>query len=109
GSMAKDIQGNKENKKRIDQARIAAKSFLTRLPKKADCGLILFDHEIRPEERVPPSLDRRLLFEIVENMQPRGGTAYLDATQVGINMLSDQKTKSKSRDKAVVIMTDGID
>jgi VWFA-related protein len=109
GSMARDIQGNKENKKRIDQARIAAKSFLTRLPKKADCGLILFDHEIRPEERVPPTFERRQLFEIVEKMQPRGGTAYLDAAQVGIKMLADLKTKSNSRDKAVVVMTDGID
>ena len=52
GSMAKDIQGNKENKKRIDQARIAAESFVKRLPARADCGLILFDHEIQPSEKV---------------------------------------------------------
>ena len=109
GSMAKDIQGNRENKKRIDQARIAAKSFIKRLPGKADCGLILFDHEIRAEERVPPSLDRHLMLDIVEKMQPRGGTAYLDAAQVGVQMLANLKTKSNSRDKAVIIMTDGID
>jgi len=108
-SMAKDVQGNKENTKRIDQARIAAQSFLQRLPKKADCGLILFDHEIRPEEQVPPALDRKLLLDIVEKMEPRGGTAYLDAAQVGIQMLAEPKTNTKTREKAVVIMTDGID
>jgi Mg-chelatase subunit ChlD len=109
GSMARDIQGNKENRKRIDQARIAAKSFIARLPRKADCGLILFDHEIRPEDQVSPSPDRQMLLELVEKMQPRGGTAYLDATQVGIKMLAALRTNSTTRDKAVIVMTDGID
>jgi VWFA-related protein len=108
-SMARDIQGNKENKKRIDQARIAATSFVGRLPRKADCGLILFDHEIRPEDKVPPSLDRKLLLEIIRKMEPRGGTAYLDATHAGIEMLAGLHTKGRAREKAVVVMTDGVD
>jgi VWFA-related protein len=109
GSMARDVQGNKENNKRIDQARIAARSFIQRLPGRADCGLILFDHEIQPDEQVPPSRDRKRLLEIVNEMQPRGGTAYLDAAKVGIQMLADPKARNKGREKAVVIMTDGID
>jgi VWFA-related protein len=39
-------------------------------------------------------------------MEPRGGTAYLDATKVGIQMLANAPAR---REKAVVIMTDGID
>jgi VWFA-related protein len=104
GSMAKEIQGNPK-KTRIDQARAAGKSFIQRLPKKADCGLILFDHEI--QSKVAPTADRNNVLNIVEMMEPRGGTAYLDAAMVGIKMLA--AVKGKAREKAVVVMTDGVD
>jgi Mg-chelatase subunit ChlD len=110
GSMEKDIPGLKKDSKRIDQARVAATSFVQRLPGKAECGLILFDHEIRPEETVKPTLDRGPLLKIIRDMEPRGGTAYLKATKQGIEMLANLKaSKGKERKKAVVIMTDGVD
>jgi VWFA-related protein len=110
GSMEKDIPGLQKDKKRIDQARVAATSFVQRLPGKAECGLILFDHEIRPDETVRPTFDRGPLVKIIRDMEPRGGTAYLKATKQGIEMLAGLKTnKSNQRKKAVVIMTDGVD
>src|SRR5438094_5259443 len=107
GSMGKVVQGGKGGK-RIAQARSAARSFINRLPKKADCGLILFDHEIKPEDRIAPEKNRKPLLEIVDKMEERGGTAYLDAAKDGIDMLARLKS-GPARKKAVVIMTDGVD
>jgi Mg-chelatase subunit ChlD len=110
GSMEKEIQGLQKERRRIDQARVAARSFLQRMPAKAECGLILFDHEIKEEETVRPTLDRGPLIRIVDAMQPRGGTACLKAAKQGIEMLAKLPTsKGTSRKKAVVIMTDGVD
>jgi VWFA-related protein len=108
GSMGKDIQG-KANSKRIDQARIAARSFMTSLPARADCGLILFDHEIRADEKIAPKSDRQMLHDLIDKMQARGGTAYLDAVKEGVAMLAKLPAGNKHRSKAVVIMTDGVD
>ncbi len=78
--------------------------FLTKLPPKSDCGLILFDHEIR--EKMPPIFDRPPLLAKINAVQPRGGTAYLDAASDGVAMLHGVMRR---RDRAVVLMTDGID
>jgi VWFA-related protein len=107
GSMAKEFQAAKGKSQRIEQARVAARSFLDKIPKKADCGLILFDHEIQPQDTMKPIRDRRPLIEIIQRMSPRGGTAYLDAAMASVQMLADLKTRN--REKAVVIMTDGVD
>src|SRR5262245_2217245 len=40
GSMDKEVVGLQLLRKRIDQARLAARTFVDRLPLKADCGLI---------------------------------------------------------------------
>jgi VWFA-related protein len=101
--LALDTSGSMKESKRMDQARLAAETFLKKLPERADCGLILFDHEIRPPI-LPPVLDREPLFKLVQTVQPRGGTAYLDAAAKGIDILKDFP-----RDKALVIITDGID
>ncbi|HYV39010.1 MAG TPA: VWA domain-containing protein, partial [Gemmataceae bacterium] len=106
GSMAREIQGDKSNQ-RIKQARSAAELFVKNLPKKADCGLLLFDHEI--QDKVPPMVDRAPVLQIIKSMEPRGGTAYLDAAKEAIDMLAAQKVKGKSREKALVLMTDGVD
>jgi VWFA-related protein len=86
------------------QAREAAETFLSKLPKKADCGLILFDHEIR--DTLPPILTREPLMEKIRAVEPRGGTAYLDAASAAIQMLS---RVAAGRERALVLMTDGID
>jgi VWFA-related protein len=102
--LALDTSGSMKEHGRIEQARGAADVFLLKLPAKSDCGLILFDHEIR--EKMAPIFERPLLLAKINETQPRGGTAYLDAASEGIAMLHGT---IRSRDRAVVLMTDGID
>src|SRR5205085_878244 len=101
--LAMDISGSMKARDRMVQARKAARWFLDHLSPRADCGLILFDHEIRAKEA--PTKSREPLRRLVDTAQPRGGTAYLDAALQAIDMLR----KSAFPDKALVLMTDGVD
>jgi VWFA-related protein len=98
-----DTSGSMKGR-RIDQARGAADVFLAKLPAGSDCGLILFDHEIR--DKMAPIFQRPPLLAKIKAVEPRGGTAYLDAASEAVAMLKDTK---RGRDRAVVLMTDGID
>jgi Mg-chelatase subunit ChlD len=111
--LAIDISGSKDRKtgdnnadRRINQSKQAARVFLEKLPGKADCGLILFDHEIKKGDTVAPTENRNRLYSLIDSMKKRGGTAYLDAAKEAIDMLA--KTGS-DRKKVCVLMTDGID
>ena len=103
--LAIDTSGSMKEHGRMAQAKSAAGIFLDKLPRKADCGLILFDHEMRPPV-LPPTLDRAPLLAEIRKVEPRGGTAYLDAAAKGIDML---KGSRRNHERALVILTDGID
>jgi Mg-chelatase subunit ChlD len=102
--LAMDTSGSMKEHGRMEQARGASKVFLDKLPAQSDCGLILFDHEIRA--KLPIVFDRAPLLAKINATDPRGGTAYLDAAFEGITML---RTTVRGRDRALVLMTDGID
>jgi Mg-chelatase subunit ChlD len=91
---------------RMKQARDASAAFLKKLPARAECGLILFDHEVRKKLPAPPNFDRAPLLTMINSTEPRGGTAYLDAGAEAVAML---RAAARGRDRAVVLMTDGID
>ena len=104
-----DISGSMEKSDKLATAKKAAQLFLDKLHVKTDCGLILFDHEMRvaeppvgDPERVTPH--REKLREIIQSAQPMGGTAYLDATAKAIDMMRGFRGR-----KAVLVMTDGVD
>jgi VWFA-related protein len=103
--LALDTSGSMNERKRMAQAKAAAEVFLQRLPASAECGLILFDHEMRPPV-LEPARDRALVRKEIDQVQPRGGTAYLDATGRAIAILAKAPS---NRDKAVVLLTDGVD
>ena len=103
--LALDTSGSMTAHRRMEQAREAAGVFLRKLPARAECGLILFDHEIRPP-KLAPTFDRGPLLAQVQAVQPRGGTAYLDAAAEGVRML---RSAAPGRERALVLMTDGID
>ena len=103
--LALDTSGSMKERNRMAQAKSAAVEFLGRLPGRAECGLILFDHEIR-EPVLFPTKERTNLLNQVQAVQPRGGTAYLDAAARGIDVLAKMPP---GREKAVVVLTDGID
>ncbi len=103
--LAIDTSGSMKEHGRMGQARKAADLFLHKLPSKAECGLILFDHEMRPPV-LRPTHDRVVLSQEINRVEPRGGTAYLDAAARGIEILKGAPAK---RERALVILTDGID
>ncbi len=55
---------------------------------------------------ISPTVNRKILLDEIRKVQPRGGTAYLDAVAKGIDIL---KASGKHDERALVIMTDGID
>jgi VWFA-related protein len=107
--LAIDISGSMAEHGKMEQAKQAANRFLDRLHGRADCGLILFDHDLRV--RKPPAgqlqqlaTGRQQLRQLIREAQPGGGTAYLDATAEALSMLRGAKGR-----KAVVLLTDGVD
>jgi VWFA-related protein len=116
--LALDVSGSMEalsaGVRKMDEAKVAARTFLDRLDARADTGLILFDHEVplsdpqrvcRPAENpAKVAENRRRVAALIEGAQPRGGTAYLDATYEGVHMLETIDGR-----RAVLLMTDGMD
>jgi VWFA-related protein len=100
--LAIDISGSMAEHGKIDEARKAAQLFLDRLDPRAACGLILFDHELRVREQ--PTTNRDRLRRLIDQAQPGGGTAYLDATADALAMLRPVKGR-----RAVLLLTDGVD
>ena len=67
--LALDTSGSMKEHGRMEQARLASEAFFQKLPKRTDCGLILFDHEIR--DKVPPIFERPPILEKIERtVQP---------------------------------------
>jgi VWFA-related protein len=102
--LAMDTSGSMKEHNRIAMARKAADTFLGKLPTQADCGLVLFDHEVR--KALPPILDRKPILNEILAVAPRGGTAFRDAALASVQMLA---AAPKGRDRALVLMTDGAD
>ncbi|HXG13324.1 MAG TPA: VWA domain-containing protein [Gemmataceae bacterium] len=107
--LALDISGSMATSNKIEEAKKAALNFLDRLHERADCGLILFDHQMRLT--VPPARDpalqqghREQLRGHITAAEPRGGTAYLDAAAEAVKLLDGIRGR-----RAVVVMTDGVD
>jgi VWFA-related protein len=111
--LAVDISGTKDRttgqknaQRRVDKSREAAEVFLKKLPDDAECGLLLFDDKVDPNELIAPTRHRAALHKLIAKMEPRGGTAYLDAARKAIATLADSKIDGK---RVLVIMTDGVD
>lgn len=107
--LAIDISGSMAEHGKLAQAKQAAGLFLDRLSDSSDCGLILFDHLLR--HPLPPvgvlgrlAANRRLVRARIQAAQPGGGTAWIDATARGIDMVANAAGR-----RAVVLLTDGID
>jgi VWFA-related protein len=100
--LAIDMSGSMKEHGKMEEAKHAAGLFLDKLHEQAQCGLILFDHMLR--QKHPPGTDRNRIRQFINETQPGGGTAYLDATAEALNMLRGVKGR-----KAVVLLTDGVD
>jgi VWFA-related protein len=107
--LALDISGSMDAAGKWPQAREAAHTFLDRLDRRSDTGLILFDHLLREQE--PPAASpadytahRDKVRRLVDAAKPGGGTSYIDAAARGVEMLKGVEGR-----RAVVLMTDGVD
>jgi VWFA-related protein len=112
--VAMDVSGSMQRRSgsggtKIEEARQAANVFLSKLDSKADTGLILFDHEMKVMER--PTTDplgfkehRARVHQLIDEAQPAGGTAFIDAAYNAVEMLRDFSGR-----RAVLLMTDGVD
>jgi VWFA-related protein len=108
-ALALDISGSMSAERKWAQAQEAARTFLERLHPRSDSGLILFDHEIRVREPLASAPadyapHRDALRQLIAGAKPGGGTAYLDAAALGVDMLKDVAGR-----RAVVLLTDGVD
>ncbi|MBL8796618.1 MAG: VWA domain-containing protein, partial [Planctomycetia bacterium] len=101
--LALDVSGSMAQDHKLPEAKAAARRFLESLPSHVQCGLILFDHRLRTVEP-PRERNRDLLRALIDQAQPGGGTAYLDAAARAVELLG-----SVSGRKAVVLLTDGLD
>jgi VWFA-related protein len=105
--LAIDVSGSMATNNKMQAARLGASVFLDRLDPTTSNGLILFDHEVPlgdPSRVRRPSHDREAVRKLIAAAQPRGGTAYIDATAEAVKMLADVEGN-----RAVVLMTDGVD
>jgi VWFA-related protein len=102
--LALDTSGSMNEHNRMPMARQATEVFLEKLPKQVDCGLVLFDHDIR--KTLPPTLERKPILDEVLAIQPRGGTAFRDAAFKALQLFANTPP---GREKALVLMTDGAD
>ena len=112
--LALDVSASMGFNNKIGEAKTAAGVFLDMLGKRADIGLILFDHQVPvddPNRFLKPSGNHsgnekqaEAIRKLVEQAKPMGGSAYRDAAAKAVDMLAKVEGK-----KAVVLMTDGVD
>jgi Mg-chelatase subunit ChlD len=100
GSMADTIPGGVK----IDAAKSAVKRFLDNLPDNVSVGLIAFDDKIRAV--VPISSKKARLVEVLEKLEPGGGTMYTYPLRVALSMLKPYRAFNAS--STVVFISDGL-
>jgi Ca-activated chloride channel family protein len=100
GSMqATDVEPS-----RLAAVKKAAGDFLDKVPHKVRVGAVVFDH--RAQLAQTPTLDRGLVREVVDNIEPHGGTATGDALEVSINALKARPNERRPPG-AIVLLSDG--
>jgi VWFA-related protein len=107
--LVMDTSGSMAMDNKLTEAKRAARLLLDTLHENVDCGLILFDHQLRVVE--PPAgsrerfvAHRQRLRQHIDAAQAIGGTAYLDATAKAVELLRGVHGR-----KAILLVTDGID
>jgi Ca-activated chloride channel family protein len=86
----------------LPELRHAVGEFARRLPLRATVAMMAFNDEMFPVGQPTDTLDRRL--EILERLQPFGGTALYDVMIRGLDDLA-----RRSGRRALIVFTDGDD
>jgi Ca-activated chloride channel homolog len=100
GSMqATDVDPN-----RLKAVQKAGNEFLDTVPRKVRVGAVVFDH--RTQLAQTPTLDRGLVREVIDNIEPHGGTATGDALETSLNALKGRPNERRPPG-AIVLLSDG--
>ena len=106
--LATDTSGSMEatdvEPTRLDAVQSAAHDFLDEVPKKVRVGAVVFDH--RAQLAQTPTLDRAAVRQVVDGMEPHGGTATGDAMQVALDALKGREGE-RQPPGAIVLLSDG--
>jgi Ca-activated chloride channel family protein len=108
--LATDVSGSMEAKdvapNRLVAAQRAARSFVARVPKKVNVGVMAFNS--RPSILQSPTRDREAVAEAINAFNPRGGTATGEAIQAGVRSLTRVRgTGARKPPAAIVLISDG--
>ncbi len=95
-----DHSGSMDTKS-MQNAKSAAKQYVTKLQTGDQAGLIQFDHLV--ETLVPVTTDKSRVSRAIDGIMPRGDTAIYDAIAKGIDQVPDCGRA------AVTVLTDGED
>jgi len=91
---------------RLDAARIAAETFLTKVPKKFRVAVVSF--ATRAVVAVPPTEDRSLASAALASLRPGEGTALGDAVSLAIGLAQRERRSDGSvPPAAVLLISDG--
>jgi VWFA-related protein len=107
--LAMDTSGSMLEAGKLQEAKAAGGVFLDRLHPKANCGLVLFNHDVYQVEAPIKNLDRLsfhrdMLRDRITDAKGAGGTAWIDATWKSLETVVDLEGR-----KAILVMTDGVD
>lgn len=89
---------------RLAAVQNAANDFLDEVPRKVRVGATVFDH--RAQLAQTPTLDRGLVREVIDGIEPHGGTATGDALQVSLEALKGRPNERRPPG-AIVLLSDG--
>lgn len=91
---------------RLAVAQAAAESFVSRIPKKYQVGIITFAS--RATVALPPTADRTLVHQALTSLHSSGGTALGDAVLLATQLVQRQRTSDgKVPPAAVLLISDG--
>ena len=106
--MATDTSGSMQatdvRPTRLGAVQKAANNFLDNVPREVRVGAVVFNNHAQLAQT--PTLDRGLVREVVDNMEPSGGTATGDALQASVDALKGRPNERRPPG-AVVLLSDG--
>jgi Ca-activated chloride channel homolog len=108
--LANDVSGSMTatdvKPTRLAAAQRAAKSFLAKVPKRVNVGLLAFNDSARVLQS--PTTDRDAVNTAIDNMTVSGGTATGNAIATATSVLSKSPGAGKKRPPAaIVLLSDG--
>jgi len=91
---------------RLEAARIAARSFMLKVPSKFRIGIVAFGS--RAVVALPPTADRTVAGQALDALRPGEGTALGDAIVIGAQIGDKQRAADGSKPPtAILVISDG--